>query len=178
MSNLQDGSPLIVIRPETPDDVAAIRVVNERAFGQPAEANLVDALRANGKAIISLVAEQNGQVIGHLLFSPVTIESENQIIAGVGLAPLAVLPEWQSRGIGSRLVEAGLAQCRSAGHQRAVVLGHAHYYPRFGFVPASRYGLRSEYDVPDDVFMAIELRDGAMQGCAGLVKYASEFSDL
>ena len=175
MSSPKDDAPLIIIRPETPDDVAAIRVVNQRAFGQPAEAELVEALRAHGKATVSLVADQAGQVVGHILFSPVMIESKGQIIAGVGLAPMAVLPEFQSRGIGSRLVEAGLAACRNAGHERAVVLGHAHYYPRFGFVPASRYGLRSEYDVPDGVFMAIELRDGALQGCAGLVKYAPEF---
>jgi putative acetyltransferase len=175
MSNTKDDSPLIIIRPEKPDDVAAIRIVNERAFGRPAEAELVEALRAHGKATLSLVAEQNAQVVGHILFSPVTIESENQLIAGIGLAPLTVLPEWQNRSIGSQLVEAGLAECRSAGHERAVVLGHARYYPRFGFVPASRYGLRSEYDVPDDVFMAIELRDGALQGCVGLVRYAPEF---
>jgi putative acetyltransferase len=178
MSSTQDDSQLIVIRCEEPDDVGAIRVVHERAFGQPAEANLVDALRAHGKATLSLVAEQNAQIVGHILFSPVTIEADGSVVAGMGLAPMAVLPERQNRGIGSRLVEAGLAQCRAAGHERAVVLGHPEFYPRFGFIPASRYGLRSEYEVRDEVFMAMELRDGAMQGCAGLVKYASEFSDL
>lgn len=178
MSSAHDDSQLIIIRREEPDDVAAIRVVNERAFGQPAEANLVDALRAHGKVTLSLVAEQNAQVVGHILFSLVTIEADNTVVAGVGLAPMAVLPEWQHRGIGSRLVEAGLAQCRAAGHERAVVLGHPEFYPRFGFIPASRYGLRSEYDVRDEVFMAMELCDGAMQGCAGLVKYAPEFSDV
>jgi putative acetyltransferase len=178
MSSPHDDSQLIVIRRERPDDVTAIRIVNERAFGRPAEANLVDALRAHGKATLSLVAEQDAQVVGHILFSPVTIEADHTVVAGAGLAPMAVLPEQQGRGIGSRLVVAGLAQCRAAGYERAVVLGHPEFYPRFGFIPASRYGLRSEYDVRDEVFMAMELRDGALQGCDGLVKYAPEFSDV
>lgn len=178
MSSAQDDSHLLIIRREMPDDVAAIRLVNERAFGRPAEANLVDALRAHGKATLSLVAEQAAQIVGHILFSPVTLEADGRAVAAVGLAPMAVLPEWQGRGIGSRLVEAGLAECRAAGHARAVVLGHPEFYPRFGFIPASRYGLRSEYDVRDEVFMAMELRDGTLQGCAGLVKYASEFGEM
>ena len=166
----------MTIRPETEADIAAIRQVNERAFGRPAEANLVAALRAGLKAIVSLVAEDAGRIIGHVLFSPITIEPENKTVSAVGLAPMAVLPEYQNRGVGSRLVEAGLDACREAGYDCVVVLGHANYYPRFGFIPASRYGIKSEYDVPDEAFMLIELREGALKGISGTARYQPEFS--
>src|SRR5437868_14440298 len=138
---------MIHIRPEQPDDLAAIRQVNERAFDGPTEADLVDLLRRRGKVTLSLVADHQGQVVGHILFSPVVIEATGQSVAAVGLAPMAVLPEWQNQGVGSLLVKAGLDECRRLGHQAVVVLGHADYYPRFGFVPASRFHIRSEYDV-------------------------------
>jgi len=169
---------MIQIRPEQIADIAAIRHVNEQAFNRPAEADLVDRLRESGKVTLSLVVVRDAQVVGHILFSPVVIESTEHAIAAVGLAPMAVLPELHNQGIGSRLVTAGLDECRRAGHQIAVVLGHPRYYPRFGFVPASRYGLRSEYDVADELFMAIDLQPGALTGRAGIVKYQPEFNDL
>ncbi|MEN3332664.1 MAG: putative acetyltransferase [Blastocatellia bacterium] len=169
---------MIQIRPEQPEDLTAIRRVNERAFNGPAEADLVDRLREHGKVTLSLVAVHEAQIAGHILFSPVVIESTSQSIPAVGLAPMAVLPELQNQGIGSLLVKAGLDECRRSGHQIAVVLGHPNYYPRFGFAPASRYDIRSEYDVPDEVFMAIELQEGALAGCAGTVKYQPEFNDV
>ena len=169
---------MILIRTEHPDDIAAIRRVNERAFDSPLEANLVDLLRERGKVTLSLVAAHEGQVVGHILFSPVVIEATAQPVAAVGLAPMAVLPEWQNQGVGSRLVRAGLDECRRLGHRAAVVLGHANYYPRFGFVPASRYHIRSEYDVPDEVFMAMELQPGALAGCAGTARYQPEFNEV
>jgi len=169
---------MIIIRLENLDDIAAIRNVNERAFGRPAEADLVDVLRRNGKATLSLVAEDDGQIAGHILFSPVTIESGAEQFAGVGLAPMAVLPEMQNRGVGSSLVKHGLDRCREAGHQFAVVLGHPDYYPRFGFVPASRYGIKSEYDVADENFMAMELQAGALLSRSGIVKYQPEFNEV
>ncbi len=170
----------IIIRRERPEDHAAVRQINERAFEQPEEAELVDRLRSRGKAVLSLVAVRDGEIAGHILFSPVAIESSGEITTGaaLGLAPMAVLPELQRLGIGSRLVEAGLEQCRKAGHQGIVVLGHADYYPRFGFVPASRFGLTSEYDVPDEVFMALELRQGAFSGRSGKVRYQPEFAEV
>ena len=169
----------IIIRREQPEDRAAVHRVHERAFGQPAEADLVDRLRACGQATVSLVAVCRGEVVGHILFSPVTIESgdEGGPAAALGLAPMAVEPEHQRLGIGTRLVEAGLERCREARHAGAVVLGHADYYPRFGFVPASRYGLTSQYDVPDEVFMALELTAGAFAG-GGKVRYHAEFDEL
>jgi putative acetyltransferase len=169
---------MTVIRLETPQDISAVRRVNEAAFGRPAEADLVDMLRINGKAVLSLVALQAGSVVGHILFSPVTIQSGDQSFPGLGLGPMAVLPELQRHGTGSLLVERGLEECRKAGHQCVVVLGHPGYYPRFGFVPASRFGISSEYDVPDEVFMVLELFQGALQGHHGVAKYQPEFSQF
>ena len=168
----------MIIRPEKPEDIPAIRIVNERAFGGATEADLVDALRRNGKATISLVAEDDGRVVGHILFSPVTIETSDRELVGVGLAPMSVIPERQNQRIGSLLVEEGLRRCREEGHPFVVVLGHPNYYPRFGFVPAGRFGIKSEYDVADEVFMVMELREGALRGCAGMVKYQPEFNEV
>ena len=171
---------MIQIRPEQPEDVAAIRRVNEQAFNDKdnAEANLIERLREHGNVTLSLVAVHDSQVIGHILFSPVVIESGGESFAAVGLAPMAVLPEWQNRGVGSLLVKAGLDECRRQGHLAAVVLGHPAFYPRFGFAPASRFGIRSEYDVADEVFMAMELQPGALSGRGGLVRYQPEFNDV
>jgi putative acetyltransferase len=166
------------IRPESPRDHAAIRHVIELAFGGSSEADLVDALRKHADPHISLVAALEDQVVGHIFFSPVSIESQGDTFTAMGLAPMAVLPDYQRRGIGTDLVWAGLEACRSVGHEVVVVLGHSHYYPRFGFVPASQRGLRSEYDVPDDVFMVVELTPGALGGRKGLVKYHSEFANV
>lgn len=166
------------IRTVTAEDHPAIRRVVESAFGQPGEADLVEALRKHAHPHISLVAVSDGVVVGHIFFSPVSIESEGDAFSAMGLAPLAVLPHYQNKGIGSELVTAGLKACKLLGHDVVVVLGHAHYYPRFGFVPASRLGIRSEYDVADDVFMVAELTKGALRGRKGLVKYHPEFSKL
>ncbi|HEY8518334.1 MAG TPA: N-acetyltransferase [Candidatus Binatia bacterium] len=160
----------MTIRPESPRDVAAIRRVNELAFGRRAEADIVDRLRERARPIVSQVAEDGGEIAGHILISPVTLASRPDLLL-MGLAPLAVMPERQRQGIGSALVTAGLEECRSLGAAAVVVLGHAAYYPRFGFRPASLFGLRSEYDVADDVFMALELRDGTLAGVSGTVRY-------
>lgn len=165
----------MVIRKETQQDWKAVAQVNELAFGRPDEAELVAALRKNGKVIVSLVAEIENLIVGHILFSPVTIGEEKTAVA---LGPLAVHPDWQNQGVGSQLNRAGIEACRDLGHTRLIVLGHPTYYPRFGFVPASRFGLSSEYDVPDEVFMAQELIVGAFDNCTGLVKYAPEFAGV
>jgi putative acetyltransferase len=167
-----------VIRSETPNDSATIRSINQAAFGQVAEADLIDRLRADGKLTLSLVAEADRQLVGHIAFSPVTIETNPAAVAVAGLAPMAVLPTNQRGGLGSLLVKTGLAECRVLGYDAVVVLGHPDYYPRFGFAPASRFGLRCEYDVPDEVFMALELRPGALAECAGLVRYQAEFNEV
>ena len=169
---------MMVIRNESAEDIPAIRQVNERAFEQPVEAELVDLLRVNSKASISLVAENDGQIVGYILFSPVTLEPANKELFVLGLAPMAVLPEFQNRGIGSLLVRAGLDECRKQGCDFVAVLGHPAYYPRFGFVPSINFHIKSEYDVPDEVFMLLELREGALSGCSGIIKYQPEFAAI
>ena len=169
---------MVIIRTETSSDYSAIRKINELAFGRPNEANLVDALRQNTDPFISLVAELSGQLVGHIVFSPVTIENNNSVFTALGLAPLAVLPESQNQGIGSTLVRAGLEKCHEIDLDIVVVLGHPNFYPRFGFIPSQEKEIRCEYDVPDDVFMIAELNSGALRGRKGLVKYHPEFSKV
>jgi putative acetyltransferase len=166
---------LMEIRKERPDDVAAVRDVNRRAFGQDQEANIVDALRTNDAALLSLVATVNGQVVGHIMYSPLTV-AEN--VNGVALGPMAVLPEYQRQGLGTRLIEAGNRKIKDAGYPFIIVVGHADYYPRFGFRPANEYGIKSEWDVPDEVFMLLVLNEQKMQGVSGLAKYRLEFSTV
>jgi putative acetyltransferase len=162
------------IRNEGIADIEAIRRVNEAAFGQPAEARLVDALREQATPFLSLVADDDGAIVGHICFTPV--EAGHTTI--LGLAPMAVLPERQKEGIGTKLIEAGLAACRRAGFGAVVVLGHPQYYPRFGFEPAATKGLRSEYDVPHEAFMLLELVPGAAAGLEGVARYHRAFSDF
>ena len=169
---------MLTIRPETPEDSAAIRNVNQEAFGSSVEADLVEKLRSRQKHTLSLVATDGDKFIGHILFSPVTIESGNTSFEALGLGPMAILPSYQNKGAGSQLVRAGLQECKSLGYEIVVVLGHAAYYPRFGFTPASTYGIKSEYDVPDEVFMVLELRKGALSGRSGVVKYQPEFNEV
>lgn len=162
------------IRPEIARDRDAVRTVNEAAFGSPEEADLVDSLRQEADPVVSLVAEVNGRVVGHILFSPVSLEGHPEL-AIMGLGPMAVLPDWQRKGIGGALVVDGLVACEKLGFGATVVLGHPEYYPRFGFVPGAWFGLASEYDVPEEAFMARELRPGFLDGVGGTVRYHAAF---
>ncbi|MEZ6192884.1 MAG: N-acetyltransferase [Phycisphaerales bacterium] len=168
----------LLIRPEAGHDEAAIRHINEQAFGQPAEARLVDALRAGGGALLSLVAERDGMIVGHVLFSPAAVVSAEAETHALALAPIAVLPGYQKQGVGSALIEQSLAELRDASHGLVIVLGHPDYYPRFGFVPASRFRISCPFDVPDEAFMALELREGAAPQGGGVVRYHAAFSDM
>lgn len=164
----------VVIRSETPADVAAIRDVVIAAFPTPGEADLVEALRHQGLSRLSLVAEVDGAVAGHILFSPVTIADAHP---GLGLAPVAVHPRLHRQGIGSRLIEEGLRQARASGAHYCVVLGDPAYYERFGFRHARPLGLDNEYGA-DHEFMAQELAPGGLTGRSGLVRYSSPFRML
>lgn len=167
---------MYIIRNEHRDDIPGVRDVNTAAFETSTEANLVDALRQQVNGLISLVAIEDDAVVGHILFSPVTLSSHPDLPI-MGLAPMAVMPARQRCGIGSALVRAGLEACRRSGFVAVVVLGHAAYYPRFGFAPASRFGMASEYDVPDEVFMGVELQTGALDGKSGTIAYHPAFAD-
>ena len=138
----------VTVRPEVKDDLPAIDRVNREAFGREGEALIVKAVREGGEPTISLVAVADGDVVGHILFSPATISSDSREWPAIGLAPMSVLPEYQRQGIGSKLVNRGLDSCREAGYERAIVLGHASYYPRFGFRPAQVWDIRWEHAPP------------------------------
>jgi putative acetyltransferase len=165
---------LIEIREERPDDIAAVRDLNKRAFGQDQEANIVDALRNNGAALLSLVATVDDRVVGHIMYSPLSVGDIN----GAALGPMAVIPEHQRQGIGSKLVEAGNRKLKDAGCPFIIVVGHADYYPRFGFTPASEHGIKCEWDVPNDVFMLLVLEQAKMESVSGLATYRHEFSSV
>jgi putative acetyltransferase len=166
----------VVIREELPADREAVRQVNRLAFAGDAEAQLVDRLREGGYTEVSLVAEVDGQIAGHILFSPLAIVGAEHSVSALALAPMAVLPEYQKQGIGSQLVRQGLDACRKRGHRSVIVLGHAEYYPRFGFDPALARPLESPY--AGEHFMALELEPGALAGVAGRVEYAPPFNEL
>lgn len=162
------------IRPETAPDREAVARVNHLAFGQDEEARIVDGLRDGGFARLSLVAELDGQVVGHILFSDLSILTDGGTVPALSLAPMAVRPEFQQRGIGSRLVREGLEACRGAGHRIIVVLGHTHFYPRFGFSAKLAEPLLSPFG-GHDAWMAVELVPGALQGVRGWVRYSPPF---
>jgi putative acetyltransferase len=167
---------LLTVREERPGDIEAIRAVNQLAFGQQDEGRLVDALRSNNGVLLSLVAARNEDVLGHILFSIVTIHSGQDLITGAGLGPMSVLPELQRHGIGGKLIEAGKQKLQDLGLPFIVVLGHHEYYPRFGFEPASQYAIRCEWDVPNNVFMILVTDPPTMTGVSGLAEYRPEFS--
>jgi putative acetyltransferase len=167
----------MIIREERQGDAERVREVNLAAFETSTEADLVDALRRQARPLVSLVAEDDANVIGHILFSPVTLASDPGLML-MGLAPMAVVPSRQRQGVGSTLVREGLERCQQLNVAAVVVLGHSEYYPRFGFLPAFRLSLRSEYDGPDEAFMVRELRDGALRGLSGTIRYHSVFRDF
>jgi putative acetyltransferase len=164
-----------MIRPESEADFECVEAIHRAAFGQAAEARLVRLLRGRPDNI-SLVAVDDGAVVGHVLFTAVTVEGHRFAVAPLGLAPVAVDPARQRAGFGSELIRTALDICRRRGTPFVVVLGHPTYYPRFGFVPASRFGLHCQWRVPDDVFLAQEIAASGLRGVTGLVRYAAEFS--
>ena len=171
---------MITVRPERIEDYTAIHEVHVLAFGREVEARLVESLRqsTNFTPELSLVAVKNGRVVGHILFSPVIIETQKGAISAVALAPMGVRPKFQNQGIGSELVRQGLKECQLLGHKVVVVVGHPTYYPRFGFSSASAKGLEAPFQVSDEAFMVLELIPGALDGIIGMVKYPLAFDEV
>lgn len=169
------------IRPENPADIADIYSVNKLAFeGSDAEPQLVNAIRISDGFIpeLSLVAEQNGQIIGHILLSRIYIETGDRKLPALALAPMAVLPEYQKQGVGSELVKHGLEECKRLGHAIVIVLGHPAYYPRFGFSAGLAESLECPYGDVGDAWMALELIPDALENVRGRVVYPSAFDDV
>jgi putative acetyltransferase len=167
---------MVSIRPEEPRDYAEVRALNLAAFDDGPEAGLVDTLGASWPDHVSLVAEDEGHVVGHILFTPIVVEGSGGSAHGMALAPMAVLPERQREGVGSLLVHRGLEIMRERSTPFVVVLGHPEYYPRFGFEPASRFGLRSQWDgVPEEAFMVKALQLDAFPPGGGVAGYRPEF---
>jgi putative acetyltransferase len=164
------------IRAEEPRDIPAIHSLNKIAFAGPTEADLVDQLRHSGTGFLSLVAEDEDIIVGHILFTSAVIEHDGKQVFGMGLAPLAVAPDRQRQGIGTALVEHGLGLLRKRGCPFVIVLGHPDYYPRFGFERASLHHLACQWEgVPDDAFMVLILDPAAMRGVSGFARYRDEF---
>ena len=167
------------IRFEKPEDIVFIHSVNEQAFGRVSEAKLVDTLRQAGADHLSLVADDNGFIVGHIMFTPVLVTEEKQELQGMGLAPMAVQPSRQRQGIGSLLVKYGLNILHEKGCPFVIVLGHPEYYPRFGFKPASTFNLKSQWNgVPDEAFMILVMDHEAMKNVSGVATFRDEFNDV
>ncbi len=170
---------MVDIRKEQQKDYEGVRIVNDQAFGEPGEGRIVNKLRESCKEIVSLVAISDNRIIGHIFFSPVTIETPTDFIKGMGLAPMAVLSEFQNQGIGSMLINEGLRKTKKMSYPFVIVLGHEKFYKRFGFQRASKYGLKCQWEgVPDDAFMVIIIDKLVMEGISGFAKYRDEFDEV
>jgi putative acetyltransferase len=165
--------PVMLVRSERPEDCAAIRLVNEEAFCRPDEADLVDRLRAQGAALASFVAEAEGLIVGHILFSRMSIETTDQSVPAVALAPLAIMTKFQRQGIGTMLTAHGLDWLRTQKEQMVFVLGPPEYYPRFGFSTDKARFIESPFN--PNSFMALELKPHALEGIRGRVLYPAAF---
>jgi len=162
------------IREEHAGDISEIRELNQQAFGQSQEGNIVDALRSNGAVLLSLVATLDDHVVGHILYSPVSLSG----VDGAALGPMAVLPQHQRQGIGSKLIEEGNRRLKESGCPFIIVVGHANFYPRFGFKRASTCAIACEWEIPDEAFMVLTLDHARMAGVSGLAQYRPEFSTV
>ena len=175
----ESGMADILVREEKPGDYETIHMVEAEAFGRPEEADPVDALRTHGVLALTIVAEIDGAVVGHIAFSPATIVGDECTVEAVALAQVAVTPQHQNRGVGSALVREELRMCREAGHRIVFLTGHPSYYPRFGFLRGKDVGISCNLvDPSSDAFMVIELVSGALAGCRGVAKFLPEFDGV
>lgn len=171
----------VTIRQETKDDLPEVYAINTQAFGQESEAMLVDRLRKNALFVpeLSLVATIDDRLVGHILFSTINIiDSNGNEVESLALAPMAVRPEFQRQSIGGQLIQSGLKKARELKYTSVIVLGHEHYYPKFGFLPAEKWNIQSPYDVPSSFFMALELIPDGLKDVNGMVQYPKEFEGV
>ncbi len=170
----------IVIRPETENDYPLIAHINNLAFEQNNEGLLIEKLRDTPDFIseLSLVAEYRDEILGHILFHPILINDGKSQYPSLALAPMCVRPDFQKKGIGGKLVKEGLKRAKKLGYDSVIVLGHPKYYPKFGFIKASKFGIRAPFDVPDEAFLALELVEGALKEVKGVVEYPAPFSEV
>ncbi len=170
----------IIIRQELKEDHTRIKEINDQAFEQEDEGKLVDKLRKKDQFIpeLSLVAEVDKTVVGHILFYPGKINSANQKYTTLSLGPMSVLPEYQKKGIGGRLINEGLKLAKDLGFRSVIVVGHPEYYPKFGFTKASKWSIKVPFKVPNEVFMALEIVEGELQDKPGIIEYPAEFLEM
>lgn len=170
---------MISIRKEENRDRKLVSLIYKAAFGQPTEADLVEALHKSCPERLAMVAEEHGQVVGHILFTPATINTDNgEIITGMGLAPIAVTPDLQGQGIGSRLIKVGLSILKEQHCPFVIVLGHPRYYPRFGFAPAEQHNIRCQWPgVPAEAFMILIMKPEVLHQVNGVARYREEFNE-
>ena len=171
---------MLTIRAEKNEDYATIYEIHSLAFGRPNEAKLVEAVREsdNFNPQLSLVAVKGDRVVGHLLFSPLVIQTKRKEIPALVLSPVAIHPEFQKHSIGSELIRQGLNKCEEMGHKAVIVIGYPAYYPRFGFSPARAKGLKAPFPVPDEAFMVLELVPGVLNRISGIIKFPAAFTGV
>jgi putative acetyltransferase len=169
----------VKIRHETTLDYQGITQVNDLAFGQPNESLLIQKLRMNPDFIdkLSLVAEINERIVGHILFFPIKVLGASKDYGSLALAPMSVMPDFQNKGIGGQLIMKGLEVAKDLGFKSVIVVGHKDYYPRFGFAPAGKWSIKAPFDLPDEVFMAMELEKEGLKDVSGVVEYPNEFEE-
>ncbi len=177
---MEDKKINVIIRQEEASDFPAVYDLNSQAFKRKQEARLVDRLRLSDDFIpeLSLVATLEGKVVGYILFSKISIIDNDKENISLSLAPIAVCAEMQHKGIGSRLIYAGLDKAKELGYQSVIVLGHPDYYPRYGFEPTTKWQIRPPFNIPEKSFMAIELVEGGLSDVRGIVRYSKEFEDI
>jgi len=170
----------VVIEAEAEGDYEQITRVHTVAFNGDGEAKLVEKLRNTPKYIpeLSLVAKYRNTIIGHVLFYPIEINAHRKKCTSLALAPISVIPSFQNRKVGSRLIKEGLVKAKKLGFKSVIVVGHSEYYPRFGFKKASKYGISPPFDIPDNALFAIELKKDGLKNCNGTIEYPTEYSEL
>ena len=170
----------ISIRPEEPVDIDEIYELNTLVFGQDKEAQLVEHVRQGSGFIpqLSLVAISDEKIIGYILFSKIVIANGDNRHETLGISSVMVHPNWQRRGVGAKLITYGLQKATDLGFTSVLALGYEYYFPKFGFVPAVKWQIKPPFDVPADVFMALELVPNALFNVSGIVEFPVETSSV